>query len=110
MSQRDVSRHLSFADRMTQAALDTGIAGTSEWDKIAGGADIYGVQDAIRALLARAEAAERERDEARAERDKLREALEQLILIHERNYLRQTEKLADIPHIARAALNPEEPT
>jgi hypothetical protein len=39
---------------MSKTALETGMEGTSQWDAVAGGADIYGVQDKIRAALAKA--------------------------------------------------------
>ena len=62
-----VERAMSFADHMTQEAMRVGLAGTVEWDRVAGGADIFGVQDALRALVAerdaavqRAEAAEKD--------------------------------------------------
>jgi hypothetical protein len=39
---------------MAEAALEVHLEGTSQWDAVAGGADIYGVQDKIRAALATA--------------------------------------------------------
>ena len=47
---------IGFADRMSDAALRVGLAGTSDWDQVAGAADIYRVQDTVAALADLAEA------------------------------------------------------
>lgn len=51
---------IGFADRMSDAALRVGLAGTSDWDQVAGAADIYGIQDTVAELadLANAQAQE----------------------------------------------------
>ena len=38
--------------RMAESALRCGLEGTKEWDHVAGGADMHGARDAIRAALA----------------------------------------------------------
>lgn len=44
----------AMIDRMCTQALACGVAGTPDWDEIAGGADMFGVQDGIKAALAKA--------------------------------------------------------
>lgn len=41
----------TLAERLTDKALSVGLAGTSEWDHVAGGVDIWGVQDDARSAL-----------------------------------------------------------
>lgn len=41
---------VEMIDTMTATAMLIGLAGTSDWDKLAGTVDIYGIQDRARAL------------------------------------------------------------
>jgi hypothetical protein len=44
----------AMIDRMCTQALACGVAGTSDWDEIAGGADMFGVHDDIKDAIAKA--------------------------------------------------------